>query len=202
MQTLATRDDLAEQDFEGREKGMAMADRREGDAAVEPCGELWDLWRRLKALFPAWSLIPSSFVTPGAWGYAGVDFLSGFRRNPSTIKVFDMLKDVDEATFDALSALANLNTRRQDQMLRAVIVAYLTVPLSIAALAAEVAGDSLLSFIREHPQLVFSIAAGAALGPLHYVMTHWRSRQIVGVLDLVRIERGQSPFTALELREQ
>ena len=166
MQTLATRDDLAEQDFEGREKGMAMADRREGDAAVEPCGELWGLWRRLKALFPAWSLIPSSFVTPGAWGYAGVDFLSGFRRNPSTIKVFDMLKDVDDATFDALSALANLNTRRQDQMLRAVIV------------------------------------AGAALGPLHYVMTHWRSRQIVGVLDLVRIERGQSPFTALELREQ
>lgn len=178
-----------------------MADREASDAA-ERCGELWDLWRRLKTLFPAWSLIPSSFYTPGAWGYAGVDFLSGFRRNPSTIKVFDLVRDVDDATFDALSALANLNARRQDQMLRAVIVAYLTVPLTIAALLAEVAGDSLLSFIREHPQLVFAIGGGAALGPVHYLMTHWRSRQIVGVLDLIRIERGQAPFTALELREQ
>lgn len=179
-----------------------MPEKEAQGAAVARADELWNLWRRLKAPFPAWSLIPSSFWTPGAWGYAGVDFLSGFRRNPSTIKVFDMLKDVDDATFDALSALANLNARRQDQMLRAVIVAYLTVPLSITALIAEVAGDSLLSFIREHPQLVFAIGGGAALGPLHYLMTHWRSRQIVGVLDLIRIERGQSPFTALELREE
>ena len=164
--------------------------------------DLWGLWRRLKAPFPAWSLIPSSFVTPGAWSYAGVDFLSGFRRNPSTIKVFDLLKDVDDVTFDALSALANLNARRQDQMLRAVIVAYLTVPLSILALLGEVMGDGLLAFVNQEPELVIAGGAGAALGPLHYLMTHWRSRQIVGVLDLIRIERRQSPFTALELRDE
>jgi hypothetical protein len=163
--------------------------------------DAWALWRRLKRLFPSWSLLLESFYTPGAWGYLGVDFISGFRRNPSTVKAFALLEGVDEATFDALSALANLNTRRQEQMLRAVVLVYLTVPLSITALAADMAGDSVLSFIRAHMDLAIPTAAGLTLGPLSYLQSHWRSRQIVGVLDLIRIERGQAPFTALELRE-
>jgi hypothetical protein len=165
-------------------------------------GDLWTLWRDLKRLFPVWSLIPSSFVTPGAWGYVGVDFLSGFRRNPSTLKTFALLEGVDDATFDALSALANLNARRQDQMLRFVILAYLTVPLSVLALLAELNGDGVMSYVQAHRDGLISLVAGATLGPLAYLMSHWRSRQMIGVLDLVRIERGQAPYTALELREE
>lgn len=154
--------------------------------------QLWPLWRRLKALFPVWSLIPSSFYTPGAWGYAGVDFVSGFRRNPSTLKTFDLLDGVDDAGFEALYALANLNARRQDQILRFVIICYLTVPLSILALLAELAGDSLLSFTRTHMWEVISLLVAVGLGPITYMMSQWRSRQIIGVLDLVRIERVQA----------
>lgn len=164
--------------------------------------DAWALWDKLRRLFPAWSLFLESFFTPGAWGYMGVDFLTGFRKNRSTIKSFELLDGVDDATFDALSALANLNARRQDQMLRAVIIAYLTVPLSVAALWAELAGDSLLSFVKTKPELTIQIVVGVTMGPLSYFMSHWRSRQIVGVLDLIRIERGQAPFTALELREE
>ncbi len=164
--------------------------------------ELWALWRRLKGYFPVWSLLPSSLYTPGAWGYVGVDFLSGFRKNPSTIQSFALLDGVDDATFDALSALANLNVRRQDQILRVVIIGYLTVPLSIVALLAELAGDSVMSFVRGNLNMVIISASTATMGPVMYLMSHWRSRQIVGVLDLIRIERGQAPFTALELREE
>ncbi|MBO9546756.1 hypothetical protein [Caulobacter sp.] len=164
--------------------------------------QLWALWKRLKDYFPVWSLLPSSLYTPGAWGYVGVDFLSGFRRNPSTIKSFALLDGVDEATFDALSALANLNVRRQDQILRVVIIGYLTVPLSIVALLAELAGDSVMSFVRDNLNMVIVSVSIATMGPLMYLLSHWRSRQIVGVLDLIRIERGQAPFTALELREE
>lgn len=160
------------------------------DGVEEGPAPLWALWRRLKALFPVWSLIPSSFYTPGAWGYAGVDFVSGFRQNPSTLKTFDLLDGIDEAGFEALYALANLNARRQDQILRFVIVGYLTVPLSILALLAELAGDSLLSFIRAHMWEVISLLVAVGLGPIIYMMSQWRSRQIIGVLDLVRIERG------------
>ncbi|MFN7129959.1 MAG: hypothetical protein ACK4OJ_12930 [Brevundimonas sp.] len=168
-------------------------DRMEANDGVgDGPDRLWALWRRLKALFPLWSLIPSSFYTPGAWGYAGVDFVSGFRRNPSTLKTFDLLDGVGEAGFEALYALANLNARRQDQILRFVIICYLTVPLSILALLAELAGDSLLSFTRAHMWEVISLLVAVGLGPITYMMSQWRSRQIIGVLDLVRIERGQA----------
>lgn len=163
---------------------------------------VWALWKRLKAYFPTWSLLPSSFVTPGAWGYMGNDFVSGLRRNPSTRQTFDLLEGVSDTDFDALSALANLNARRQEQMLRAVVIAYLTVPLSVVAILAEVAGGSLVSFAREHTELAIQIAVTATAGPLAYFMSHWRSRQIIAVLDLVRIERGQTPYTALELRPE
>lgn len=164
--------------------------------------QLWALWKQLKSYFPVWSLLPSSLNTPGAWGYAGVDFLSGFRKNPSTIRSFALLDGVDEPTFDALSALANLNVRRQEQMLRAVILGYLTIPLSVMALLAELAGDSVMTFIKQKPDLTLQIVFIATLGPAMYLMSHWRSRQIVSVLDLIRIERGQAPFTALELRAE
>ena len=132
----------------------------------------------------------------------GVDFISGFRRNRSTRQAFELLEGIDDGVFDAVSALANLNARRQDQMLRAVVVAYLTVPISIVAILAELAGDSLVSFVRDHLQMSIQFGVGATLAPLSYYLSHWRSRQIVSVLDLIRIERGQSPYTALELRPE
>ena len=176
-------------------------DEAEGGGA-ETRADLWRLWRDLKTLFPAWSLIPSGVYTPGAWGYVGVDFLSGFRRNPSTIRAFDLLQGTDAATFDALSALASLNVRRHEQMTRAVIVGYLTLPLSVVALAAQLAGNDVVGFIRAAPVPIFAAVAILGLGPLGYLMGLWRARQIIGVLDLIRIERGQAPFTALELRDE
>lgn len=163
----------------------AIAVTARGEAA-----EAWVLWGKLRRLFPAWNLFLEAFYTPGAWGYMGVDFLNGFRRNPSTVKAFALLDGIDDATFDALSALASLNARRHDQMVRAVVVFYLTVPLTIAAIMADLAGDSMLSFIREHSTVVIQVAAGVTLGPISYLQGQWRSRQILGVLDLIRIERG------------
>ena len=112
------------------------------------------------------------------------------------------MADADDALFDGVSALANLNARRQEQMLRIVVIAYLTIPVSVLALVAEVAGGSLMAYVQANLDFVIRSGATLVLGPLMYVMSHWRARQIVGVLDLIRIERGQSPFTALELREE
>jgi hypothetical protein len=171
-------------------------ERNPGESA-----ELWRLWRSLHRLFPAWSLIPESFVTPGAWGYMGVDFLSGFRRNPSTLKAFTLLGGVSDALFDGVTAMAALNARRQDQLLRVVIVGYLTVPLSILALVAELAGADLMSFVKAHQNITLWISLTLAAAPAGYMMSAWRSKQLIGVLDLIRIERQQGPYAALELRE-
>lgn len=166
-----------------------MADKDSG--VPDEAAELWSLWRRLKRNFPAWSLLPSGFYTPGAWGYIGVDFVSGFRRNRSTQQTFDLVEGLDDKTFDALSAMAALNGRRQDQMLKAVVIGYLTLPLSIIAVVADVEGDTVAAFIREHSTTVMQTVAMAALAPLTFFMSQWRSRQMIGVLDLIRIERGR-----------
>lgn len=179
-----------------------MAKNKSGGVTTAVPADLWTLWDSLKALFPVWSLLPSGLYTPGAWGYMGVDFVSGFRKNPSTLKAFALLKDVDAPLFDALSALASLNARRQDQMLQAVIIGYLTIPLSILALLAELAGAGVMSFLQAHSSVAIQFGIAVTLGPVAFFLSHWRSRQIVGVLDLIRIERGQAPFTALELREE
>lgn len=167
-----------------------MADKDIG--VSEEATAIWDLWRALKRHFPAWNLLASGLYTPGAWGYVGVDFISGFRRNRSTQQTFDLLRDVDDRTFDALYGLAALNGRRQDQMLKAVVVGYLTLPLTILAIVADLQGDSVSAFIREHSTVVIQIIAGVTLGPLAYLSSQWRSRQILGVLDLIRIEQGRS----------
>ncbi len=173
---------------------------REGEMGERP--ELWRLWNALHKLFPSLGLISDSFVTPGAWGYVGVDFVSGFRRNPSTRKAFALLEGVDDALFDGLTALAALNARRQEQLLRAVVILYLTMPLSIAALLADIAGDSIMAFLKANQPSAVAIGILATSAPLGYMMSTWRSRQLIGVLDLIRIERDQRPFTALELRDE
>ncbi|WP_156396138.1 MULTISPECIES: hypothetical protein [unclassified Caulobacter] len=163
--------------------------------------ELWRLWRSLHRLFPTWSLLPDSFVTPGAWGYLGVDFVSGLRRNPSTLKAFALLDSAADELFDGLTALAALNGRRQDQLLRVVILIYLTAPLSLLALVAELSGDSLLSFVKAHQAATIWLALTITLAPLGYLISTWRSKQLISVLDLIRVERQQRPCAALELRE-
>ncbi|MCK5909364.1 MAG: hypothetical protein KAG62_05390 [Caulobacter sp.] len=164
--------------------------------------DLWRLWHSLHRLFPTWALIPESFVTPGAWGYMGLDFISGFRRNPSTLKAFALLEGVSDDLFDGLTAMAALNARRQDQLLRVVIVGYLTVPLSILALVAELAGADLMTFVKAHQNITLWIALTLTAAPVGYMMSAWRAKQVISVLDLIRIERQQRPYTALELRDE
>ena len=163
--------------------------------------EVWPLWRRFKQLFPTWSLLPESFYTPGAWTLVGTDFVSGFRRNRSTRRAFELLNDRPDAEFEGLVAVAALNARRQDLMLRAVLVAYITVPLSLLATGAEIAPDDVERLIREHLRTSIILFSGSTVGTLFYVCGWWRSRQMMSVLDLIRIERGMLPSTSLELRD-
>ena len=59
--------------------------------------------------------------------------------------------------------------------------------MSVLALLAEVAGDSLLSFVRQHPDGVIQMVAIATFAPAMYLMSHWRSRQITKIPDAATI---------------
>lgn len=162
---------------------------------------VWALWRAVRKPFPVWSLLPSAFWTPGAFGYVGVDHVSGLRRNASTHKVFALLEGRLDEDLDGVTALAALNSRRQRQMFTAVAVAYVSIPLTLVATWAEVAPGAVERFIRAYPTGALQAFIGLTVGALYYFCSHWRARQIVEVLDLVRIERGARPFMGPELRD-
>ncbi len=172
-----------------------------GDAAAVRVERAWALWRRLKTYFPAWSLLPSAFITPGAWTLAGIDFIGGLRRNRSTRQTFALLKDTPPEDFEAVSALAAVNARRQELISRTVLLLYVTIPLTLLATGAEIAPDSVERLIRENLRLSLYLFFAATGGAMLYLSSWWRSKQMMSVLDLGRIERGMLPNSALELRD-
>ena len=164
---------------------------------------VWTLWRSLKRLFPVWSLASSSFHTPGSLQtIGGNDFVSGLRRNRNSHQTFAVLDGASGEEFDALSALANINLRRQTRLLRAIVIMYITVPLSLVATAGEIAPDMVTAWLRENQRFAWTLFFGSTVAALWYIAGWWRACQMVDVIDLFRLARGRQPYTALELREE
>lgn len=161
----------------------------------------WALWKRVYKLFPGWTLWIDAFTTPGAWTLIGVDLLSGLRRNPSTRKTFELLKEAPPELFEAVVAMAAVNARRHDLLFKAVLVTYITVPLAIVTTTAQITPAGVESWLQEHWRLALQLFVACTAGVIGYFWSQWRAHQIMAVLDLVRIERGQLPNTALELRD-
>jgi hypothetical protein len=158
---------------------------------------VWPLWRSVYSLFPVWGWL-TGLGTPGAWSAFGIDYVTGLRRNRSTQKTFDLLAGRADGEFEAVVALAELNARRQKQMFTTIAVAYVTIPLTLVATGAEVFPDAVQAFVRSEPVAVLQIVALSTLGALYYFASHWRARQIVEVLDLVRAERLAEAAPAVE----
>lgn len=180
-----------------------MADGGTGATAAVKAGEheVWALWRAYKRLFRTLTLPLSTLFTPGAWGWLGNDVVSGLRKNPSTKRALDLLAPLPDPLFDKLSALASVNLRRQEQGFQVLAIFYVSVPLTAALLFGEIAPGEVLSLLRDETRAVLQLVVMLGGATVLYMAALWRARQMVHVIDLARIERGQSPFTALELRE-
>lgn len=168
-------------------------------SAVEE--EVWTFWRTYKKLFRTWLLPLSTWTTPGAWGWLGNDVVSGLRANPSTKKAFVMLQPASASVFDALSALASLNLRRQEQGFQVLVLFYISVPLTIILAVGEFAPEAGLAFMRRQGEAALYLGVVLVGASLVYLAALWRARQMVHVLDLIRIARRAEPYTAVELRE-
>jgi hypothetical protein len=162
---------------------------------------VWPIWLAYKRLFRTASLPISGWTTPGSWGWLGNDIVSGLRRNPSTQKAFRLLEDVPPELFNALSALATLNQRRQEQGFQMLAVFYVTVPVTLFVSAGEIAPEATLAFARDQTSTLFGLVLVTIGVTLVYLGSLWRARQMVQVLDLIRLERGVSPMSTVELRE-
>ncbi|MFC0632693.1 hypothetical protein [Brevundimonas balnearis] len=168
---------------------------------VEPGGEAaaaeltveaayWPVWRRLTRMFATWSFVATGLATPGAWTTFGNDLVSGLRANASTRKAFAATAGLSDEDVERLYAVALLNQRRHDWVMRILVIFYVTIPVTIVALLSEILGDGLLQLVRENPGPVANLVIILAVGVAIYLMAQWRARQIVCVIELIRISRG------------
>lgn len=178
-------------------------DQANADRPSPPGGEhpVWPLWRRYKRLFATWTLPFSVLTTPGAWGWLGNDVVSGLRRNRSTREAFVLLDGISSERFNALSALAALNQRRQEMGFQMLVAFYVTVPITLIAAAGEIDPRTLIDFVGRMGSRAWFLAIASIVTTLIYLLALWRARQMVHVLDLYRLEHGVPPTAVVELRD-
>jgi hypothetical protein len=156
---------------------------------------LWGLWRALTALYPLSQSLLAMVTHRGALNretsYFWFDVVIALRAMPSSLKVATRLDEVSDAELDGVIAIAELNSKRQEHFLRSIVLGYLTVPLTVGAIAAELWPGALLSLFQR-PELsgVWSgTIAGLATALLIRFVADWRARSFLTLLQMVRLER-------------
>ena len=108
-----------------------------------PADALWALWRRIVAVLPLYMMPIDSMFAPSAWTLAGVDYVSGLRRNRSTGRILALLAPLSPTDLRRIHLLAQLNHRRHEVVSRWIAIAFVTLPVSGALALSQLAPDLL-----------------------------------------------------------
>jgi hypothetical protein len=173
-----------------RTGAKAQADRGGSEPALLPAEALWALWRRIVRVLPLAMMPIDSMFAPSAWTLAGVDYVSGLRRNRSTACIIALLAPLSPADLRRIHLLAQLNHRRHEVVSRWMAIGFVTLPLSGALALSELAPDLLRRIQTEWLDLSLTslLAVGGVVA--FYLAAAWRARQVASVIELAIIERG------------
>lgn len=167
----------------------AVGDEMTGQTALS-ADELWALWRRIVGVLPLITMPLDSMFAPSAMSLAGVDYVSGLRRNRSTRRIFDLLAPLSVADLRRIHTLAQLNHRRQEMVSRWTAIGFVTLPVSGAVALSELAPEVLERIKSEWLNLSLSGLVAIAAVVVIYLAAAWRARQVATVIELAFIERG------------
>ena len=156
---------------------------------------LWTLWRELIALYPAWRSLLESMRPFGLFQSENqmfrFDVIQGLRAMGVSRRVLTRLETVDDAMLDGVIALGEVNVKRQEHFFRSVILAYVTVPLTVGAIWAQLSPDGIAAFMAgegAQPAAAGGIAGLATIVAVRFV-ADWRARAFLSLLQMARIER-------------
>lgn len=157
---------------------------------------LWTLWRELIALYPAWRSLMESMRPFGLFQSENqlfrFDVIQGLRAMQVSRDVLARLKDVDDATVDGVIGLAEVNVKRQEHFFRSVILAYVTIPLTVGAIWAQLSPSGVSAFLAGDgagPAAAGGIAGLATIVLVRFV-ADWRAKAFLSLLLMARIERA------------
>lgn len=166
-----------------------LAEMEHNDADLLGAEDHWAAWTRLVRLFPVSSLPFSAYTTPGGSRFAGVDLLRGVRANASSIQAAQLLAPLSLEAFDRVIVMGSLNAARQEQAFKGLALAYLTVPVTLMAAWAQIVPGSVDRWLAANAIGASIVALSLiGVGALQF-FGWWRSRQIVTVLTLVKLDR-------------
>jgi hypothetical protein len=146
--------------------------------------ELFARWRTIARNFPGWTFLLDVFFNPGTYRFIGSDLLGAMNSDPRMKRAFAALDATPSHLIPALSTMAQVNVRRCDDAFKAVGVAYITVPIALAALVSDAAPDVTRALILENANSIIPILAALILTPVTYFCGAWRAKQIAWTIDL------------------
>lgn len=153
--------------------------------------DVWGVWRRLVRLLPVWRMPYEWFFSPSVWTIVGLDYVSGLKKNRSTRQIYEVLAPLRPAELRRIHALAHLNNRRHEVVSRWAAIGFVTLPASAALTLSQLAPDILetIASWRGLTAWYRVIAyAGGIVG--FYVLSAWRARQLLTIVEMAFIERG------------
>jgi hypothetical protein len=147
---------------------------------------LHERWRAVARLFPGWTFLWDVFFNPGTYRFLGSDLLGAMRADPRVKRAFAALDTTPRHLLPALTTMAHINARRTDDAFKAVALAYITVPIGLAALVSEAAPDITRAVILGNVNTIAPLVFALIVTPVTYFCGSWRAKQIAWTIDLYR----------------
>lgn len=156
---------------------------------------LWALWREIRDQFSVWRALVSWFAPLHPRIHRnrllGFDSLEGLRVRTAIRGLFGRLETVSDGDLRALIGLAELNSVQQQFYFNSIVLIYVTVPLAVAAIWAQLFPASLKAEIlapnlQIWATLLIPLLAATAIR----FLASWRARAFLLVLQIAEIERS------------
>ena len=148
--------------------------------------ELQKRWRTLVRHYPVWRMFFDLTFDPGSYQLIGADLVSLVVRNKIARKAARALEGAAPDMLDALSAMASVNERRATDIFRAVFLAYVSVPIALAAMLSDASPELLRGMLTDMTPGFIVFLAGTVVFPVIYFCGSWRAKQIGWVIELYR----------------
>lgn len=147
-------------------------------------------WRALLACHPAWRLLVPQVGAASFASRTPFDSISGLMRNRGFARVLAIVASRSDAEVASLLALAQINQDRQTYFARLLLLAYVTVPLTVFALAAQMSPAWLARIFEQYPSAIGGGMAGAGLAVVIAHVNEARARLLIAMLQVIRLVRA------------
>jgi hypothetical protein len=148
-------------------------------------GSVQSQWRALTKLFPVWMMPLDFFFNASTYRFWGADLISSMQADWRVRRAAAVLSQQPQM-LETLAQLADINVARTNDAFKAVALAYVTLPLALAALVSDAAPEAARAALTEHLPWLWPLIAALALTPLLYFCGHWRAKQIAWSIALFR----------------